>query len=113
MVDIASGFPVKLVAPCEGTGFQVGSMSIVKGAKNLDNAKRFYDWALTPAGQKLVADTKNFQTMSNRATPVPAGGIRMSDIKLINYDFGKFGAATERKRLLEKWDREVYALPRG
>jgi iron(III) transport system substrate-binding protein len=113
MVDIAAGFPVKLVAPCEGTGYQVGSMSIVRGARNLDNARRFYDWALTPAGQKLVADTRNFQTMSNRATPVPAGGIRMADIKLIGYDFAKYGSAAERKRLLEKWDKEVYALPRG
>jgi iron(III) transport system substrate-binding protein len=112
MVDIASGFPVKLVAPCEGTGYQVGSMSIVKGARNLEQAKRFYDWALTPAGQSIVAATKNFQTMSNRATPVPEGGIRMADIKLISYDFARFGAAAERKRLLEKWDREVYALPR-
>jgi iron(III) transport system substrate-binding protein len=112
MVDIANGFPVKLVAPCEGTGYQVGSMSIVKGARNLDNAKRFYDWALSPAGQSIVAATKNFQTMSNRATPVPEGGIRMSEIKLIPYDFARFGAAAERKRLLEKWDREVYALPR-
>jgi iron(III) transport system substrate-binding protein len=112
IVDIASGFPVRLVAPCEGTGYQVGSMSIVKGAKNLDSAKRFYDWALTPSSQKLAADTKNYQTMSNKATPVPAGGIRMADIKLISYDFAKFGAAAERKRLLEKWDRDVYALPR-
>jgi iron(III) transport system substrate-binding protein len=112
LVDIAAGFPVKLVAPCEGTGYQVGSMSIVKGARNMDNAKKFYDWALTPAGQALVAATKNFQTMSNKATPVPAGGIRMADIKLIGYDFAKYGSAAERKRLLEKWDRDVYALPR-
>ena len=113
MIDIAAGFPVALVAPCEGTGYQVGSMSLIKGAKNADNAKKFYDWALTVDGQKLVAATKNFQTMSNRATPVPAGGIRMADIKFINYDFAKFGAAAERKRLLEKWDREVYSIPRG
>ena len=113
VVDIAAGFPVALVAPCEGTGYQVGSMSLIKGAKNPDNAKKFYDWALTVDGQKLVAGTKNFQTMSNRATPVPAGGIRMADIKFINYDFAKFGAAAERKRLLEKWDREVYSIPRS
>ena len=50
--------------------------------------------------------------MSNRATPVPAGGVQMSEIKFINYDFARFGAAAERKRLLGKWDREVYALPR-
>jgi iron(III) transport system substrate-binding protein len=112
IIDIAAGFPVKLIAPCEGTGYQVGSMSLVKGSRNLDAGKRFYDWALSPAGQSIVAATKNYQTMSNRATPVPAGGIRMSDIKLIGYDFAKYGSTAERKRLLEKWDREVYALPR-
>src|SRR5436305_7479540 len=42
---------VKTVAPCEGTGYEIGSMSIIKGAKNLDNAKKFYDWALTPGPQ--------------------------------------------------------------
>lgn len=26
------GFPIKVVAPCEGTGFEVGSMSLIKGA---------------------------------------------------------------------------------
>ena len=27
-------------------------MSILKGARNLENAKKFYDWALTPDAQK-------------------------------------------------------------
>lgn len=112
MTEIAGGFPVKLVVPCEGTGYEVGSMSIVKGARNLDNAKRFYDWALTPAAQKIGGDTKNYQTPSNKATPAPAGAPDLGQIKLIHYDFAKYGSATERKRLLEKWDREVYALPR-
>jgi len=35
----AGGFPVKIVVPCEGTGYEVGSISIIKGARNLDNAK--------------------------------------------------------------------------
>ena len=60
--EIAAGFPVKLVVPCEGTGYEVGSMSIVKGAKNLENAKKFYEFALTPAAQKIGGDLKNFQT---------------------------------------------------
>ena len=46
---------MKILVPCEGTGYEVGSMSIVKGARNLDNAKKFYDWALTPAAQKIGA----------------------------------------------------------
>jgi len=28
---------------------------VIKGARNLDNAKKFYDWALTPAAQKKSA----------------------------------------------------------
>ncbi|TAN00775.1 MAG: ABC transporter substrate-binding protein, partial [Rhizobiaceae bacterium] len=42
---------VKVVSPCEGTGFEIGSMSIIKGARHLDEAKKFYEWALTPAAQ--------------------------------------------------------------
>jgi iron(III) transport system substrate-binding protein len=112
MTEIANGFPIKLVVPCEGTGYEVGSMSIVKGAKNLENAKKFYDWALTPAAQKIGGETKNFQTPSNKSTPIPPAAPKLGELKLINYDFAKYGSATERKRILEKWDREVYALPR-
>ena len=112
LTEIANGFPVKIVVPCEGTGYEVGSMSVIKGARNLENAKKFYDWALTPEAQKIAGDLKNFQTPSNRGTPIPAGALKMSELKLINYDFAKYGSATERKRILEKWDRDVYALPR-
>jgi iron(III) transport system substrate-binding protein len=112
LTEIANGFPVKIVVPCEGTGYEVGSMSVIKGARNLENAKKFYDWALTPEAQKIAGDLKNFQTPSNRATPIPVGALKMSELKLINYDFAKYGSATERKRILEKWDRDVYALPR-
>ena len=36
----------------------------------------------------------------------------MSDLRLIAYDFAKYGSATERKRILGKWDKDVRALPR-
>ena len=85
---------------------------IIKGAKNAENAKKFYDWALSPAAQKIGGDLKNYQTPSNRQTPIPATSIKMSDLNLINYDFAKYGSAAERKRILEKWDKDVYALPR-
>jgi hypothetical protein len=34
----------------------------------------------------------------------------MSDIKLINYDFVRYGRAAERKRLLDKWDKEDFLI---
>ncbi|MBJ6124514.1 ABC transporter substrate-binding protein [Microvirga sp. BT325] len=104
--------PVKVVAPCEGTGYEIGSMSIIKGAKNMDNAKKFYDWALTADAQKLGAEAKSYQVPSNKNTPVPPQAPKLSDIKLINFDFAKYGSSAERKRLLSKWDNEVKNLPK-
>ena len=66
VVQILGGAPVKVVSPCEGTGYEIGSMSIVKGARNLDAARKFYDWALSPAAQKLAADNKAFQVPSEQ-----------------------------------------------
>ena len=107
VTEAQAGFPVKGVAPCEGTGYEIGSMSIVKGARNLDNARKFYDWALTPKAQALGAETKQFQIPSNVATPVSPLSPRPADIKLVDYNVAKYGSSAERKRLLEKWDKEV------
>ena len=35
---------------------------------------------------------------------------RTAEVKLVNYDFAKYGQSAERKRLLERWDREVGAI---
>ena len=46
--------PVVTVSPAEGTGYEVGSMSIIAGARNMKEAKKFYDWAWSPAIQTMV-----------------------------------------------------------
>ena len=107
----AAGQPIKSVAPCEGTGYEIGSMSIIKGARNLDNAKKFYDWALTAESQGRARDVKSFQVPSNLDAAVSPLSPDLSKIKLINYDFVKYGSSAERKRLLKKWDDEVGSLP--
>lgn len=98
---------VRVVSPCEGTGFEIGSMSIVRGARNPEQARRFYEWVLTPAAQALGASNGSLQVPSNPATPVPPGSADLSRIRLINYDFAKYGSTAERTRLLARWTREV------
>ena len=98
---------VKVVSPCEGTGYEIGSMSIVKGAKHLDEAKKFYDWALTPDAQKLAAENGSYQIPSNNNTPVPPEAPDLSKIKLIDYDFAKYGSSEVRTRLLKRFTDEV------
>ena len=104
-----TGAPIELVAPCEGTGYEIGSMSLIKGARNLENAKKFFDWALSAEAQAIGAEAKSYQLPSNRATAIPPQAPRFENIKLIDYDFGKWGNAEERNRLLTKWDKDVRA----
>ncbi len=107
----AAGFPIVTVAPCEGTGYEIGSMSLIKGARNPEAAKQFYDWALSADMQSKAKDVKSFQLPSNKTATVSELTPDLSTIKLINYDFKKYGSSDERKRLLQKWDSEVSTLP--
>lgn len=108
LIDAAKRSPsVRVVSPCEGTGYEVGSMSIVKGGRHPNEAKRFYEWALTPKAQAIAGENGSYQLPSNLATPVPPEAPDPTKIKLIQYDFGKYGSSSERKRLLSKWTKEV------
>ncbi len=66
------GFPVKPVAPADGTGYEIGGLSLIKGAPHMANAKKFIDWALTPPVQAIAKDFRSFQLQSNKKTPLPA-----------------------------------------
>lgn len=106
------GFPVETVTPADGTGAEIGSMSIIKGARNLEAAKKFYEWALTPGAQEMAAAAKQFQLPSNKSAKNDARIPDFKKIKFINYDYAKYGASNERRRLIAKWEKEVNSLPR-
>ena len=54
----------------------------------------------------------SYQVPSNKSA-VPAGEVAEARrIKLIDYDFAKYGSSAERRRLLSKWDNEVKNLPK-
>ena len=106
------GFPVETITPAEGTGAEIGSMSIVKGARNLEQAKRFYEWALTAPAQQFGAAAKQYQLPSNKSAAVDANVPDFKKIKLIKYDYAKYGASAERKRLITRWEKDVNSLPK-
>ena len=106
------GFPIEAVAPCEGTGYEIGSASIIKGARNLDSAKKFIDFALTADVQSMSAQVKSFQVPSNKNAVSAPEAPDVSSIKLIDYNHALYGSKAERTRLLKKWDAEVKVLPR-
>lgn len=104
----AQGFPIDTITPSDGTGAEIGSMSIVKGARNLDNAKKFYEWSLTAGAQQFGAAAKQFQLPSNKSTPVDPRVPDFKKIKLIDYDYAKYGQSAIRRQLILNWERKVF-----
>ena len=103
---------VKSAAPCEGTGYEIGGIALVKGSRNRDAARRYYDFLMSPAGQSLGAKANSLQVPANKTFKVDPRVPSIENVRLVKYDFQKYGKATERKRLIDKWEREVNSLPR-
>ena len=107
------GAAIQTVAPCEGTGYEIGAVSVIKGRKNAEAARGFVDWTLSAEAQKIVGVDQNIYSIpSNKAAPVHAQAPKIAAIKLISYDSAKYGSSAERNRLLKKWGDEVKALPK-
>ena len=103
---------VRSVAPCEGTAYELGGIALIKGGRNGELAKKYYDWLMSPAGQGIGAKANSLQNPANKTFKQDAKIPTMDGVKLINYDFKKYGASAERKRILERWEKEVNSLPR-
>ncbi len=107
------GLPVVTVSPAEGTGYEVGSMSIISGARNMKEAKKFYDWALSPAIQTMVFTSgKSLQVPANTKAQADPDAPDLSTINLIDYNFKVYGDKNTRAKLLSKWDDDVSVIPR-
>lgn len=106
------GAPVETAAPCEGTGYETGAVSFVKGSKVPDIAKKFFDFALSKEAQDINARLKIHSIPSNPAAVVSPLAPKLSEMKLIDYDTARYGASAERRRLLARWTKEVQAAPK-
>ncbi|MCX5736108.1 MAG: ABC transporter substrate-binding protein [candidate division NC10 bacterium] len=108
------GFPVKAVAPADGTGYEIGGISLIKGAPHMANAKKFIDWALTPDVQAIAKDFRSFQLQSNKNTPLPPvvikHGVDFENVKTIKYDF--LWGSKNRERIIKRWAEQIFSQAR-
>jgi len=94
---------VTLAVPAN-TGFEVGGISIVKGAHNLPLAKAFVDWVLTPEAGALNVKLSNRGSTIASIPPAP-GAPTLASVSLVNYD--RQWATDNKARLLTLWQQTV------
>ena len=66
---VASGSPVKLVYMKEGVIVKPNVVSVVKNAKNMENAKKFIDYLTSYDAQKMVNEKLNRRAIRNDLPP--------------------------------------------
>lgn len=107
-LEVENGAPLQLISPCEGTGYEIGGVSIIKNARNKENAKLFVDFVLSKEAQELSwKEGKSYQILTNTTAETSPLALKLTDLNLIKYDMDKYGASDVRKELINKWVTEV------
>lgn len=83
----AGGGPVAIVYPEDGTVAAPDGIALLKGAPNLENAKKFIDWCLSKPVQEYLVDTMARRPVRTDCKD-PKGLPPLTTIKTVPYDFG-------------------------
>jgi len=67
MQSIEEGYPVKMVIPSDGAGYELEASGLMAKARNKADAKRFLDWTLSPSASALYTKYKEIVTVPGAA----------------------------------------------
>ena len=93
------GFPVALVMPQEGAGFELEANALLKGATHEAAAKKFLDWAISKQAMEEYAKFKLGVTYPGVSGPADLPALKT--IKLAPMDFP--WQSKNRSKILEVW----------
>jgi len=106
--SINKGFPIKLVIPSEGAGYEMEVSALMKTSENKADTQQFLDWLLTPAAAKLYGARAAMsvvpgavQTEDARTAGLPA------DVSTVLYDMDFDWSAKNKSRVVAKWKAEI------
>lgn len=109
---VKEGFDsLEVTYPKDGTGYEIGAVSLVAGAKNAEGGKKYIDWMLTKQAQELGPQVGSFQVPTNPDATITEDMVDLDDVDLVTYDPAQAGAA--RSELTARFDREVAPQPKG
>ncbi len=81
---VNAGYPVVMTFPEEGTGYEIGGLSLIKGGPEPELGKKFIDWCYTVGAQNLFQEYNRLPV--NPDATVAEGSVTLEDVKLIDYD---------------------------
>jgi iron(III) transport system substrate-binding protein len=106
--QIQQGFPIKLVVPKEGAGYEIEVSSLMKTSANKDDSKKFLDWLLTPTAAKLYGERAELSTVPGSKPPesVLATGLP-ADASTVLFKMDFDWSAKNKDRIVSRWKKDI------
>ena len=106
--QIMEGYPIKLVIPSEGAGYEVEVSMLMKSSKNKEDSKQFLDWLLTLDAAKLYGERAEMSSVPG-AKPTEAvlkAGLP-PDVSVVLYKMDFDASAKNKDRILAEWKKSI------
>jgi iron(III) transport system substrate-binding protein len=106
--SIEEGFPVTMVIPAKGAGYELEASALMQKAQNKADARRFLDWTLSTEAAAIYGKFKEIVTIAGvepSASAQKAGLPKDVSKALLTIDFAK--SAKDRDAILARWQKDI------
>ena len=106
--SVEEGFPIKMVIPSDGAGYELEASALMKTSKNKADAKRFLDWTLSPEAAGLYTKYKEIVTIPG-VPPSKAAQVAglPADLSKVLYPMNFAQSAKDRDATLSTWQKTI------
>lgn len=106
--SIAEGFPIKMVIPSEGAGYELEANGLVKTAKNKADAKKFLDWSVSTQAVELYSAYKGIVTIPGGKVSEEAQKAGLpANVAPILFKMDFEASARNRDAILTRWKKDI------
>lgn len=108
MQSVEEGYPVKMVIPSDGAGYELEASGLMAKARNKADAKRFLDWTLSPSASALYTKYKEIVTVPGAAQSKAAKAAGLpADLSKVLYPMDFAQSAKDRDAILSTWQKTI------
>lgn len=107
MEAVRQGYPVKMVIPKEGAGYELEADALVAGAAHPADAKRFLDWTLSDSAAKLYHKYKEIVSIESPAVAAEADAGMPTDVKKLLFPMDFTKSMETRPATLARWQKDI------
>jgi len=106
--SIKEGYPIKMVIPSEGSGYELEASALMASSKNKEDSKKFLDWTLSKNAAEQYGKFKAIVTIPGikLSDAAKAAGLP-TDISSVLYQIDFAESAKNRNHILKTWREKL------